>query len=95
MTLKKLRKQAGFTQEECAKFLGVAPRTYQNYEIDDKKVDKRNADRLYDCFLSIHDLQAFCFIMNEYEDFITEEQRAEILEVARQFFDESVWEEYV
>jgi len=39
MTLKELRKQAGFTQEECAKFLGVAPRTYQNYEIDDKKVN--------------------------------------------------------
>jgi len=58
-------------------------------------IDKRNADRLYDCFLSIHDLQAFCFLMNEYEDFITEEQRAEILEVARQFYDESVWEEYV
>lgn len=39
MLLKDLRIKAGFTQEECAKFLGIAPRTYQNYENDEKKVN--------------------------------------------------------
>ncbi|MCR5353939.1 MAG: nucleotidyltransferase domain-containing protein [Clostridiales bacterium] len=32
MTLRELRKQKGLTQSECAKYLGVPVRTYQNYE---------------------------------------------------------------
>lgn len=32
MTLKELRKKHKLTQEECAKYLGVPVRTYQNYE---------------------------------------------------------------
>ena len=39
MTLKKLRKQKGLTQSECAAYLGIPLRTYQNYENDDKKRD--------------------------------------------------------
>lgn len=38
MTLKELRKQKKLTQEECAKYLGVPMRTYQNYENDDGKI---------------------------------------------------------
>lgn len=37
MTLKELRKQNKLTQIECAKYLGVPVRTYQNYEVDEKK----------------------------------------------------------
>lgn len=32
MTLKELRKQKKLTQVECAKYLGIPVRTYQNYE---------------------------------------------------------------
>lgn len=38
MTLKELRKQQNMTQKECADFLGIPLRTYQNYETDIKKV---------------------------------------------------------
>lgn len=37
MTLKELRKQKKLTQVECAKYLGIPLRTYQNYETDEKK----------------------------------------------------------
>lgn len=37
MTLKALRKQKKLTQKECADYLGIPVRTYQNYENDDSK----------------------------------------------------------
>ena len=37
MTLKELRKQKKLTQIECAKYLGIPLRTYQNYETDEAK----------------------------------------------------------
>ncbi len=37
MKLKELRKQKKLTQAECASYLGVPLRTYQNYESDPKK----------------------------------------------------------
>lgn len=37
MTLKQLRKQKKLTQAECAKYLGIPVRTYQNYETDESK----------------------------------------------------------
>ena len=37
MTLKELRKQKKLTQIECAKYLGIPVRTYQNYETDEAK----------------------------------------------------------
>lgn len=37
MTLRELRKQKGLTQNECAAFLGIPHRTYQNYESDVNK----------------------------------------------------------
>lgn len=37
MTLKQLRKQKNLTQAECAKYLGIPVRTYQNYETDESK----------------------------------------------------------
>lgn len=38
MTLKELRKKKKLTQEECACYLEIPLRTYQNYENDPKKV---------------------------------------------------------
>ncbi|MCD7729119.1 MAG: nucleotidyltransferase domain-containing protein [Clostridia bacterium] len=35
MTLKELRKKINLTQEECASYLGIPLRTYQNYEKPD------------------------------------------------------------
>ncbi|MBE5893604.1 MAG: helix-turn-helix domain-containing protein [Lachnospiraceae bacterium] len=37
MTLKELRKQKKLTQMECANYLGIPLRTYQNYEVDESK----------------------------------------------------------
>lgn len=37
MTLKELRKQKKMTQIECAKYLGIPVRTYQNYETNESK----------------------------------------------------------
>ena len=37
MTLRELRKQKKLTQVECAEYLGVPIRTYQNYETDENK----------------------------------------------------------
>lgn len=37
MSLKELRKQKKLTQIECAKYLGIPIRTYQNYESDESK----------------------------------------------------------
>ncbi len=37
--LRTLRKQKKLTQVECAKYLGIPVRTYQNYETDEKKQD--------------------------------------------------------
>ncbi len=39
MTLKELRKSKKITQAECAKYLGIPLRTYQNYENDAAKAD--------------------------------------------------------
>lgn len=39
MTLKELRKEKKLTQRECAKYLGVPIRTYQNYEADINKIN--------------------------------------------------------
>ena len=39
MTLKELRKNKSLTQAECAKYLGIPLRTYQNYENDEAKAD--------------------------------------------------------
>jgi len=38
MTLRELRKQKQLTQAECAEYLGIPLRTYQNYETDSSKV---------------------------------------------------------
>lgn len=37
MTLRELRKQNQMTQVECAAYLGIPLRTYQNYETDERK----------------------------------------------------------
>ena len=38
MTLKEYRKNNKLTQAECAKYLGIPLRTYQNYETDASKI---------------------------------------------------------
>lgn len=38
MTLREMRQQRGLTQNECAAYLGIPKRTYQNYESDARKV---------------------------------------------------------
>ncbi|MBR6780750.1 MAG: helix-turn-helix transcriptional regulator, partial [Clostridia bacterium] len=37
MTLRDLRRSKKLTQEECARYLGIPLRTYQNYETDHAK----------------------------------------------------------
>lgn len=59
------------------------------------EINEENAKRLYESFLGYHDCQAFTYLMNEFEEWITKEQREEILSIAREMFIESVWEDYV
>lgn len=56
MTLKELRKQKKLTQVECAKYLGIPVRTYQNYE-----TDKLKSSSIKYAFM-IHKLQEYGFI---------------------------------
>lgn len=58
-------------------------------------VNEENAKRLYESFICYHDCQAFSLLMNEYEEWLTQEQRDEILSIARGVFIESVWKDYV
>ena len=44
MELKKLRKQNGFTQEECAEFLNISLRTYNKYENHSDKIVESKYD---------------------------------------------------
>ena len=59
------------------------------------EINEKNAKRLYDSFLSYHDCQAFSYLMNEFEKWITPRQREKIISIARETFIESVWEDYV
>ena len=47
MTLKELRISKGMTQAECAKFLGMSTRNYQNYENDAGKVRTAKYHSIY------------------------------------------------
>lgn len=47
MTLKELRKSKGLTQGECAKYLGMTTRNYQNYENDPSKVNTARYNDIY------------------------------------------------
>lgn len=58
-------------------------------------VNEENAKRLYESFVCYHDCQAFSLLMNEYEEWLSQEQRDKILSIAREVFIESVWEDYV
>ena len=60
MTLKELRKKHKLTQAECAKFLGVPVRTYQNYEKD--SVNTRSLKYLY----MLEKLRRYDFIDEEH-----------------------------
>lgn len=58
-------------------------------------INEENAKRLYESFICYHDCQAFSYLMSEYEEWLTQEQRDEILSIARDVFIESVWKDYV
>lgn len=47
MTLKQLRISIGMNQVECAEFLGMSTRNYQNYENDVKKVNTARYNAIY------------------------------------------------
>ena len=47
MTLKQLRISKGLNQAECARFLGMSTRNYQNYENDAKKVNTARYNAIY------------------------------------------------
>ena len=47
MTLKELRISKGLNQSECAKFLGMSRRNYQNYENDASKVNTAKYNAIY------------------------------------------------
>lgn len=80
MELKELRISKGLTQNECAKFLNIPPRTYWRYENDKNKVnnikyqymiDKLNEYNFIDethGILKIEDIKTICNkIFRDYE----------------------------
>lgn len=71
MTLKELRKQKKLTQIECAKYLDIPVRTYQNYENDATK-----ADSMKYTFM-VQKLQEYGFV-DETHGVLSIEQIAEI-----------------
>ncbi len=60
MTLKELRKKYKLTQEECAKYLGIPVRTYQNYERADVDTQSMKYQFMYE------KLQQYGFIDEEH-----------------------------
>ncbi len=60
MTLKELRKQKHLTQAECAAYLNVPVRTYQNYETDENK--RASLKYLY----MVQKLEQFGFVDEEH-----------------------------
>ena len=53
-TLKELRKERGFTQEEMSSLIGVPRRTYQRYEANEEKTD---TDKLRETIYKVLGLQ--------------------------------------
>lgn len=47
MTLKQLRISKGLNQSECAKYLGISLRSYQNYENDASKINTSRYNAIY------------------------------------------------
>lgn len=47
MTLKELRIQKGLSQNECAEYLGMTTRNYQNYENDSRKTNTARYNAIY------------------------------------------------
>ena len=47
MTLKELRIQKGLSQKDCADYLGMTVRNYQNYENDAQKVSTARYNAIY------------------------------------------------
>lgn len=71
MTLKQLRMSKGLSQEECAKYLGISTRTYQNYE---SKPEKMNSDKYKVIYQKVeaYDQEASVPVMEmEYDEFKT------------------------
>jgi len=54
--------------------------------------NEENAKRLYECFLWFNDPLAFGLLMGKYKEWITPQQRLEILSIACECFTESAWE---
>ena len=56
--------------------------------------NEENAKRLYETFLKFHDIGVFNTLMIWYDEWLTKEQRKEIMSIARGAFDKIIWEDY-
>lgn len=59
------------------------------------KVDKFNAQRLYDSFLEYNEVGVFGLLMSVYDQFLSDEQRQNVLQIAKGTFDDVVLDGYV
>lgn len=66
------------------------------YEVILRYLDRNetNARRLYDSFLSYHDVMAFVLLMDTFDVWLTQEEWDEVLEIGKKCFIKSVWESY-
>lgn len=80
MTLKELRKSKELTQSECAKYLGMPLRTYQNYENDKAKANTMKYEFI------IQKLEQYGFV-DETHGILTIEQIKAICKAVFENFD--------
>lgn len=66
-----------------------------NIIISNLKPNSENAARLYKSFLEYRNLYAFTYLMDECSEYITAEQRKNLLDIAQKTFIRSVWEKYI
>ena len=57
--------------------------------------NSENAERLYETFLEFNDFDVFELLMTTYSEWITEDKKKEIMEIAMGLFDKTLMEPYI
>lgn len=71
---------------QCAVYAGILNCLERN---------EMNAKRVYESYLEYRDISAFYDLMIDYAEWLTEEERAKVLEIAKVTFMEEIWKQYV
>lgn len=58
-------------------------------------VNEENARRLYKSYLNYCDIDGFGLLMDEFDEWLTEEEKQTVLQIAKENFISCIWEPYV